>query len=61
MWLVLIAGLPPVGARPEDDPQGSKHVVVILTYIIIVIVVLTEISMLFIINLMILTQRDEFY
>ena len=30
-------------------PQGSKHVVVILTYIIIV--VLTEISMLLIINL----------
>ena len=37
----------------------SKHVVVILTYIFIV--VLTEISMLFIINLMIFTQRDEFY
>jgi len=32
-------------ARPEDDPQESKHVVVILTYIIIV--VLTEISVIY--------------
>ena len=46
-------------ARPEDDLQGSKHVVVILTYIIIV--VLAEIYMLFVINLMIFTQRGEFY
>ena len=41
-------------------PQGSKHVVVvIITYIIIV--VLAEISMLFITNIMIFTQWDEFY
>ena len=41
-------------SQPEDDPQGSKHVVVVtLTY-----VVLTEISMLFITNLMIFTMNS---
>jgi len=39
-------------------PQGSKHVVIFKPTIK---VVLTEISMQFIINLMISTQRDEFY